>query len=97
MKIKVSWTLVQDERIFKNVSVVSKFHKDVFWIDNTSWCFDSVKARTIRFEDFAQTPVKYTTFLPDTLEIRTPYYAIEFLRHHFLYETLGVRKPQSFF
>ena len=72
MKIKVSWAFVQDERIFKNVSVVSKFHKDVFWIDNTSGCFDSIKPTPILFKDFTRTILYKLSILPPACEIRTP-------------------------
>ena len=57
MEIKVSWTLVQEERIFKNV-LGSISHEDVFWIDNTSGCFDSIKPTPILFKDFAHTLIQ---------------------------------------
>ena len=56
MEIKVSWTLVQDERIFKNV-LGSISHEDVFWIDKTGGHFDSIKPTPILFKDFARTIV----------------------------------------
>lgn len=56
MEIKVSWALVQDERVFKNV-LGSISHEDVLWIDKTSGCFDSIKSRPILFKDFTRTIV----------------------------------------
>lgn len=99
MEIKVSWTLVQDERIFENVFVVSKFHEDVFWIDETGGCFNSFKTRPILCKDFTRTIVEcfHLSILPCVFEIRTPSYAIEIRTHHVPYESLRVRQVQSFF
>lgn len=72
MNVKVSWTLVQDERVFKNVSVVSKFHEDVFWINDVVGCFDSIKPRPILFKDFTHTLDIKTSMLPPAFKIRTP-------------------------
>lgn len=71
MEIKVSRTLVQDERVFNSV-LGSISHEDVFWFDNTTGYFDSVEARAILFEDFTHTRVIYISILPEATEIRTP-------------------------
>lgn len=72
VEIKISRTLVQDERVFNNVFVFSKFHEDVFWVDKTRGSFDSFKTRPILRKDFPCTIVEifYFCVLECVFEIR---------------------------
>ena len=72
MNVKVSWALVQDERIFKNVPR-SIFHEDVFWVNDTVGYFDGIKPLSIWFGNFAHAFIIPLKILPKAFEIRTPF------------------------